>query len=63
MLGKSEYAWKTIPMSLWLAGTLVKSLPSTITFPESAKSKPASKRRAVVLPQPDGPSNATSSPG
>ena len=29
----------------------------------SADSKPATMRRAVVLPQPDGPSSATSSPG
>ena len=29
----------------------------------SAVSKPATMRRAVVLPQPEGPSSATSSPG
>ena len=29
----------------------------------SADSKPATMRRAVVLPQPEGPSSATSSPG
>ena len=29
----------------------------------SADSKPATMRSAVVLPQPDGPSSATSSPG
>ena len=31
--------------------------------PASAVSKPATMRSAVVLPQPDGPSSATSSPG
>ena len=29
----------------------------------SAVSKPATMRRTVVLPQPDGPSSATNSPG
>ena len=33
------------------------------TRPESGSSRPATMRRAVVLPQPDGPSRATSSPG
>ena len=39
------------------------SLPPTSTRPVSASSSPASTRSAVVLPQPDGPSSATSSPG
>ena len=39
------------------------SLPSTVTEPESAVSNPARMRSAVVLPQPDGPSRATNSPG
>ena len=39
------------------------SLPSISTSPESANSNPATIRSAVVLPQPDGPSSATSSPG
>ena len=39
------------------------SLPSTSTSPVSAVSNPATIRSAVVLPQPDGPSSATSSPG
>ena len=52
-----------MPMSRRAAGTDEMSLPSTRTDPVSAVSKPATMRSAVVLPQPDGPSNATSSPG
>ena len=52
-----------MPMSRLAAGTDEMSLPSTRTDPVSAVSKPATMRSAVVLPQPDGPSNATSSPG
>ena len=52
-----------MPMSRREAGTEEMSLPSTRTDPVSADSKPATMRRAVVLPQPDGPSSATSSPG
>ena len=52
-----------MPMSRLAAGTDEMSLPSTRTDPVSAVSKPATMRRAVVLPQPDGPSSATSSPG
>ena len=39
------------------------SLPSTRIRPSSISSRPPSARSAVVLPQPDGPSRATSSPG
>ena len=52
-----------MPMSRLAAGTAETSLPSTRTSPASACSKPATIRSAVVLPQPDGPSRATSSPG
>jgi|HubBroStandDraft_2_1064218.scaffolds.fasta_scaffold09401_2 hypothetical protein len=52
-----------MPMSRRAAGTEEMSLPSTRTAPVSAVSKPATMRRAVVLPQPEGPSSATSSPG
>ena len=37
-------------------------MPSTMTDPVSGTSKPAAMRRAVVLPQPLGPSSVTSSP-
>ena len=52
-----------MPMSRRLAGMSVMSRPSTRTRPESSRSSPASERSAVVLPQPEGPSSATSSPG
>ena len=39
------------------------SLPSTRIRPSSTSSSPPSARRAVVLPQPDGPRSAISSPG
>ena len=52
-----------MPMSRRSAGMPETSLPSTVTAPVSAVSKPARMRSAVVLPQPDGPSSATSSPG
>ena len=52
-----------MPMSRRAAGTDEMSLPSIRTEPVSAVSKPATMRSAVVLPQPDGPSSATSSPG
>ena len=52
-----------MPMSRRAAGTPDTSLPFTSTSPESANSNPATIRSAVVLPHPDGPSRATSSPG
>src|SRR5581483_3966459 len=62
MFGKSEYAWKTIPMSRLFGDTCVTSRPSTTTRPSSGRSKPATMRSAVVLPQPDGPSSERNSP-
>ncbi len=52
-----------MPMSRLLAGTLVRSFPPTDTVPDVGWSSPARMRRAVVLPQPEGPSRATISPG
>src|SRR5262250_2618742 len=52
-----------MPMSRLAAGTGAMFLPSTVTVPLSAVSNPARIRSAVVLPQPEGPSSATSSPG
>ena len=62
MFGNSEYAWKTIPMSRLLGGMPVMSLPSTTIRPSSGRSKPATRRSAVVLPQPEGPSSERNSP-
>src|SRR5690349_19874165 len=52
-----------MPMSRLAGGTGAMSLPSTVTVPPSAVSNPARIRSAVVLPQPEAPSSATSSPG
>ena len=51
-----------MPMSRRFGGTSVTSLPSITTRPEVGRSKPATSRSAVVLPQPDGPSSETNSP-
>ena len=51
-----------MPMSRLFAGTWVTSALSTNTLPASGRSKPPRIRSAVVLPQPEGPSRATSSP-
>ena len=52
-----------MPASRRCAGTPRMDSPSSSTSPESGVSKPASIRSAVVLPQPEGPSRASSSPG
>ena len=62
MFGKSEYAWKTMPMSRLLEGMPVTSLPSMTTRPEVGASNPATIRSAVVFPQPEGPSSERNSP-
>ena len=41
---------------------LVTSSPSMKICPEVGFSRPATKRKMVVLPQPDGPSNVTMVP-
>src|SRR5580704_933750 len=43
-------------------GTLVMSWPSMMSRPASGVSKPASRRSSVVLPQPELPRSANSSP-
>ena len=52
-----------MPMLRLWAGVPRTLRPSTSTEPESGRSNPAAMRSAVVLPQPDGPSRLTSSPG
>ena len=49
-------------MSRLLGGVRVMSLPSTTMRPESGWSNPATRRSAVVLPHPLGPSSETNSP-
>jgi hypothetical protein len=44
------------------AGMAVTSCPRSRIVPASGRSKPATRRRSVVLPHPDGPSNVTNCP-
>src|SRR3954469_769334 len=49
-------------MSRFDGATFVTSFPSTTMRPASGRSKPATSRKAVVLPQPEGPSSERNSP-
>src|SRR6185437_12797034 len=49
-------------MSRSLGGTKVTSFSPISTRPPSSGSRPASMRRAVVLPDPDGPTKTMNSP-
>ncbi len=57
--GSSSACWNTMPRS-WPQPLI--SRPSTVTRPPFAGSSPMATRKAVVLPQPDGPISATISP-
>lgn len=63
MVGYSAKFWKTMAMERsrgvrWLAGS-----PSSSTSPSETSSRPAIMRSTVDLPQPEGPSRTTNSPG
>ena len=64
--GKRAASWKTIPMRRRSAGTNAPGpdimRPATRTSPPSGRSRPATARSSVVLPQPLGPRRATSDP-
>ena len=45
-----------MPMLRFQTGTPVTSAPAMRTSPASGATKPATMRRSVVLPEPDGPS-------
>src|SRR4026207_2456910 len=49
-------------MSRSLGGRSLTTCPSILTVPEVIVSRPATIRRAVVLPQPEGPTKTTNSP-
>src|SRR5262249_49409608 len=57
--GKRLSLWNTKPRSPPGPRT---ARPSSVTSPELAGSRPATMRRNVVLPQPDGPTSAMNSP-
>ena len=51
-----------MPMSRRQEGRAVTSRPATTTRPPLAGISPPTMRSVVVLPQPEGPSRASSSP-
>src|ERR1051326_2331819 len=69
MCGQIAYDWKTMPISRLLPGTKIpsaeeKTVRSPIPIPPSSgRSRPATLRSVVVLPQPDGPSSVKKLPG
>ncbi len=62
------YDWKTMPSPRRLAWTLMpcaeskSTVPPSVTRPSVGRSRPATARRVVVFPQPEGPSRVNSSP-
>jgi hypothetical protein len=65
--GNSAKSWNTRPMPRRSGGTNVEgpatSRLSMSTRPESGRSMPEAILRRVVLPQPEGPSRQSTSPG
>ena len=62
MCGYSAYDWKTIAMSRPCGSTSLTRRPPMRSSPVEMSSRPATMRRAVDLPQPDGPTRTTNSP-
>src|SRR5262249_47725893 len=62
LCGKSAWVWKTIPRPRSRGSTSLTTLPSIRISPPLGSSKPATMRKVVVLPQPDGPTSTTNSP-
>ena len=57
--GSSVACWNTTPTSAVGPSMVV---PASENVPASARSRPASRRSSVLLPQPDGPTRQTNSP-
>ena len=51
-----------MPVLRCQGGSRVTSLPPSVTWPALGSMKPATMRRVVVLPQPEGPSSTRNSP-
>src|SRR5690606_33624712 len=67
MFGKRLNCWKTIPIFLRTSRTCFSGAgnncsPSTVTVPSSGFTRVISRRRMVVLPEPDGPIRVTCLP-
>ena len=67
LCGKSAYSWKTMPTFLRSGASCCDvpdtTRPSILISPSSSLSKPAMRRRSVVLPAPLGPRMESTSPG
>src|SRR3954469_24058906 len=62
MNGNSAYCWKTVLTGRTCGGSAERSRPSSRICPASGFSKPAIRRKVVVLPHPDAPSSEKNSP-
>ena len=68
-VGRSPKLWNTTPISVrlsvrrWFAESEPIGVPFQRTSPSSGRSRPDSTPMNVVLPDPDGPINATKSLG
>ena len=62
MCGHSAYDWNIMAVPRFSGGSRRMSRPSTRMRPACGVTNPAIDRNSVVLPQPDEPSSATSSP-
>src|SRR5580692_12141825 len=60
--GNSAWLWNTVLTLRRCGGTSDTSTPSSRILPDVGCSKPAIRRKVVVLPQPDGPSREKNSP-
>jgi hypothetical protein len=60
--GNSAKLWNTIPKRRLCAGWTVMSRFPKVILPPEGCSNPAIIRRSVVLPHPEGPRSAVSSP-
>src|ERR1700733_3535664 len=60
--GESEYCWNTKATSRCAGEALVTSWPAMRIRPASGFSRPATRRKVVVLPAPVGPSSTTNAP-
>ncbi len=69
MVGTRWKDWNTMPMrrprkrASASSSSPARSVPSTTTFPESGRSSPAMVISRVDLPEPEGPTRPTASPG
>ena len=62
MCGKSAYDWNTVLTLRWKARVRVMSVPPIRIWPPVGSSRPATIRRVVVFPHPEGPSRAKKDP-